>query len=95
MTVTMNQSEFWAITSNLLKARDTKCVQVVRGFGFVSLNWREIFEPITKRSDCNRLISFHSHLKPTLMWLKGLGYPTEQEVAESTLAFTAERQVDS
>lgn len=29
------------------------------------------------------------------MWLKGLGYPTEYDIAESTLAFTAERQVDS
>jgi len=36
------------------------------GFGFVShwlKNWLAIFQPITKRSNCNREISFNSHLK--------------------------------
>ena len=37
------------------------------GFDFAShwlKNWREIFKPITKRS--NRVITFHSHLKTDL-----------------------------
>ena len=47
----MNQSEFLAITCNLLKAREKSRVQRTIGFGFAShwlKNWHEIFRPITK-----------------------------------------------
>ena len=53
----MNQSEFVAIPCNLLKAREKPRVKVAIGFGFPFhwlINWREIFKPITKRSNCNR-----------------------------------------
>ena len=44
----MNQSEFLAITCNLLKAREKSRVQGAIGFGFAFAshwlkNWREIF----------------------------------------------------
>ena len=57
---TMNQSQFLAITYNSLKAREKSRVHgaIVFGFGFDSQwlkNWRESFEPITKRSDCNHV----------------------------------------
>ena len=48
------------------KAPEKSRVEGAIGFGFVSYwlkNWRAIFEPITKRSNCNREISFNSHLK--------------------------------
>ena len=44
-------------------------VQVVIGFGFPFhwlINWREILKSITKRSTCNRVITFDSHLKTAL-----------------------------
>ena len=44
-------------------------MQVAIGFGFPShwlINWREIFGPIIKRSNCNHEISFDSHLKTAL-----------------------------
>ena len=62
----MNQSEFLAITCNLLNAREESRVQGAIGFGFAShwlKNWREVFKPITKRSNRNRVITFDSHLK--------------------------------
>ena len=64
----MNQSEFLAITSNLLQAREKSCVQGAIEFGFAShwlKNWRLTFKPITKRSnrDRNRVITFDSHFK--------------------------------
>ena len=62
----MNQSEFLAITLNLLKAREISRVQGKIGFGFAShwlKNWREIFKPITKGSNHNHVITFDSHLK--------------------------------
>ena len=65
----MNQSEFLAITFNLLKAREKSRIQGVIGFGLAShcglKNWREIFKPVTKRSNC--VITFDSHLKVTLL----------------------------
>ena len=62
----MNQSEFQAITCNLLKAREKSRVHGAVCFGFASHwleNWRQIFRPINKRSNRNRLIAFDSHLK--------------------------------
>ena len=65
----MNQSEFLAITCNLLKAQGKSHVQgaICLGFAYHWLkNWREIFKPITKRSDRNRVLTFDSHLKTAL-----------------------------
>ena len=47
----MNQSEFPAITGNLLKAREKSRLRDAIAFGFAShwlKNWREIFKPITR-----------------------------------------------
>ena len=62
----MNQAEFLAITCNLPKAWEKSRVQGVVCFGFASnwlKNWCETFEPITKRSNHNHVITFDSHLK--------------------------------
>ena len=59
-----------AITCNSLKAREKSRVQGVIGFGFAShwlKNWHESFEPITKCSNCNHVITFDSHLKTALL----------------------------
>ena len=67
----MNQSEFLEITWNCLEAREKSRVHGAIGFGFASdwlKNWRESFEPITKRSNHNQVITFDSHLK-TALWL--------------------------
>ena len=65
----MNQSEYLAITCNLVKAREKSRVQEVIGFGFAS-NWlknlRETFKTITKCSNHNRLTTSDSHLKAAL-----------------------------
>ena len=61
----MNQSELLGITSNLLKARDVSRLQGAIGLGFSShwlKNWREVFKPITKRSNRNHEITFDNHL---------------------------------
>jgi len=53
----MNQSQFLAITCNLLEAREKSRVHGAVGFGFAShwlKKWRESFKPITKRSNSNR-----------------------------------------
>ena len=63
----MNQSEFLAITSNSLKAREQSRVHGAIGFGFAShwlKNWPESFRPITKLSNRNHIVTFESHLKP-------------------------------
>ena len=55
-----------AVSCNLLKAREKSRLQVATGFGFVChwlKNWRE---PITKRSNRNRAITFDSPLKTDL-----------------------------
>ena len=68
----MNQSQFLAITWNLLKAREKSRVHGAIGFGFAShwlKNWRESFKPIIKRSNRNHVITFDSHLKTALIWL--------------------------
>ena len=65
----MNQSQFLAITCNSLKAREESRVHAAIGFGFAShwlKNWRESFKPITKRSNCDHVITFDSHLKTAL-----------------------------
>ena len=65
----MNQSVCSATACNLLKAREKSCVQGAIGFGFPShwlKNWREIFKPITKRNNRNRIITIDSHLKTAL-----------------------------
>ena len=67
----MNQSQFLAITCNLLKTQEKSCVHGAIGFGFAShwlKNWRESFKPITKRSNCNHVITFDSHLKTALLY---------------------------
>ena len=67
----MKQSEYLAITCNLLKAREKSHVQGAIGFGFGFAsnwlkNWCETFKPITKRSNRNHVITFDSHLKTAL-----------------------------
>ena len=65
----MNQSQFLAITCNSLEAREKSRVHGVIGFGFAShwlKNWRDPFEPITKRSNRNHVITFDSQLKTAL-----------------------------
>ena len=65
----MNQSEILAIVCNLLKARKKMSAQFAIGFGFAShwlKNWREIFKPVTKCSNRNRVIGFDRHLKTYL-----------------------------
>ena len=55
----MNQSQLLAITCNSLKAREKSRVHGAIGFSFASHwlnNWRESFEPITKRSNRNQVI---------------------------------------
>ena len=64
----MNQSQFLAITCNSLKAREKSRVHDAIGFGFgFASHWLkncgESFEPGTKRSNRNRVITFDSHLK--------------------------------
>ena len=65
----MNQSHFLAITCNSLEAREKSRLHGAIGFGFAChrlKNWRESFEPITKRSNRNHVITFDSHLKTAL-----------------------------
>jgi len=63
----MNQSQFPAITCNLLEAREKSRVHGAIGFDSHWLkNWRDSFRPITKRSDRNHVITFDSHLKTAL-----------------------------
>ena len=64
-----SQSQFLAITCNLLKAREKSRVHGAIGFGFAShwlKNCRESFKPIIKRSNRNHVINFNSHLKIAL-----------------------------
>ena len=51
----MNESEFQAITCNLLKAQEKSRV--------MKKKWRDTFKPITKRNNRNRFITFDSNLK--------------------------------
>ena len=66
----MNQSKSLAITCNLIKAREKSPVHVQSAIGFASnwlKNWRETFKPITRRSNCNHIVTFDSDLKTALM----------------------------
>ena len=61
----MNQSEFLAITCNLLQAREKSHVQDAIGLGSHWLKtWRQCFQSITKRR--NHMITFNNHLKSAL-----------------------------
>ena len=65
----MNQSQFLTITCNSPEAREKSRVHGAIGFGFDShwlKNWRDSFKPITKRSNCNHVITFDSYLKTAL-----------------------------
>ena len=64
-------------TCNSLKAREKSRVHGAIGFGFGFgfdshwlKNWRDSFKPITKRSNCNHVITFDSHLKTALSVLR-------------------------
>ena len=62
----MNQSQFLAISCNSLEGREKSRLHGAIGFGFAShwlKNWRDSFQPITKRSNHNDVITFDSHLK--------------------------------
>jgi len=66
---TIHQSQFLAIICHSLKAREKSCVRGAIGFGFTShwlKNWRKSFQPITKSSNRNYVITFDSHLKSAL-----------------------------
>ena len=68
----MSQSQFLAITCNSLVAREKSRLHGAACFGFDShwlKNWRESFKPITKRSNRNHAITFHSQLKTALVVL--------------------------
>ena len=59
----------FAIIWNLLKAREKSRVHGGIVFCFAShwlKNWRQSFKPIIKRSNCNHVITFYSHLKTAL-----------------------------
>ena len=63
----MNQSELLAVTRNLLKAweKSHDCTNCERSQPCISLVEKVAgdFKPITRGSDCNRVISFNSHWK--------------------------------
>ena len=68
----MNQSQFLTITCNSPEVREKSRVHGAIGFGFDShwlKNRRESFKPIIKRSNCNDVITFDSHLKTALFRL--------------------------
>ena len=72
----INQSQFRAITCNLLTEREKSRVHDAIGFGFTShwlKNWRESFKPIIKHSNRNHVIAFESHLKTALIANKTKG----------------------
>ena len=65
----MNQSQFLAITCNLLNVREKSHVHGAIGFGFAShwlKNWCKSLKLITRRSNHNHVITFDSHLKTAL-----------------------------
>ena len=65
----MNHSQFLAVICYSLKAREKSRARGAIGFGFAShwlKNWRDSFNPIIKRSNRNRVITFDSHLKTAL-----------------------------
>ena len=69
----MNQLQFLAIICNSLEGREKSRVRGAIGFGFDSRwlkNWRDSFQPITKRSNRNHVITLDSHLKTALIKAK-------------------------
>ena len=67
--IVMNQSQFLAITCNSLEAWEKSRLHGAMGFGFAShwlKNWCDSFKLITKRSNCNHIITFDSRLKTAL-----------------------------
>ena len=57
----MNHSEFLAVTCTLIKARQKSRVEGAIGFASHWFkNWRDIFKPVTKRSNRNHVITFDS-----------------------------------
>ena len=72
----MNQSELEANTCNRHQARGNACERVGIGYGFTSdwsRKWREIFEPIKKRSKANpkqTQITFVTQLETAIMLTK-------------------------
>ena len=66
----MNQSQFLAITCNLLKDREKSRVRGAIGFGLLLIGWKTgaslLSQPITKSSNRNHVITFNSHLKTAL-----------------------------
>ena len=72
----MNQSQFLAILCNSLQAREKSRVHGAIGFGFAShwlKNWPESFQPITKRSNHDHVITFNTHLKTALKRTEDFG----------------------
>ena len=67
----MNQLDFLIMTCYLLKEREKSRLQGEISFGFASHWWLNcqwgIIEPITERSNHNRVISLESHLKIALV----------------------------
>ena len=58
------------IPSNHLEVREESRVHGAVGFGFAShwlKNWCNSFKPITKRSNCDHIVTFESHLKTALL----------------------------
>ena len=83
----MSQSQFLAITSNSLKAREKSRVHGAIGFGFAFhwlKNWRASFKPITKRSNRNHVITFDSHLKTALIEIL---IPMSSAIPQGSLSF--------
>ena len=69
----MNQLQFLAIICNLLEAREKSRRHGAIGFGFGFdshwlKNWHDSFQPITKHSNRNHIITFDSHLKTALVY---------------------------
>ena len=84
----MNQSQLLAITCDSFKAREKSRVHGAIGFSFASYwlnNWHESFEPITKRSNRNQVITFDSHLKTALLFMDN----TEKKIVPSAVRFTS------
>ena len=65
----MSRWQLLVITCNSLKAQEKSRVHGAIGFGLASRwlkNWGESFKAITKRSNCNHVITFDSHLKTAI-----------------------------
>ena len=65
----INQSQFLAIICNSLKAQKESRIHGAIGFRLAShwfKNWHESLKPITRRSNCNHVITFDSHVQNAL-----------------------------